>query len=70
MTLSLNGVERTCHPGDVVTIAPGVRHAFYSAGGVIIEELSSTHLQDDSFYTDETINANRDRKTLLSYWMD
>ena len=39
-------------------------------GGVIIEELSSTHLQDDSFYTDETINANRDRKTLLSYWMD
>ena len=54
----------------MVTIEPGVRHAFYSAGGVIIEELSSTHLSDDSFYTDEAINANRDRKTLLSYWMD
>lgn len=70
MTLSLDGEERACHPGDVVTIDPGVRHAFYSAGGVIIEELSSTHISDDSFYTDEAINANRDRKTLLSYWMD
>lgn len=70
MTLTLNGEECPCRPGDVVTIEPGVRHAFYSAGGVIIEELSSTHLSDDSFYTDEAINANRDRKTLLSYWMD
>lgn len=70
MTLSLNGVERPCRPGDVVTIEPGVRHAFFSAGGVIIEELSSTHISDDSFYTDESINANRNRKTLLSYWMD
>ena len=42
----------------------------FDANGVIIEELSSTHLRDDSFYTDEAINANRDRKTLLSYWMD
>ncbi len=70
MILKLNGVERLCRPGDVVTVEPGVRHAFYSAGGVIIEELSSTHYSKDSFYTDEAINANRDRKTLLSYWMD
>jgi len=70
LTLRLNGVERLCRPGDVVTIEPGVRHAFHSAGGAIIEELSSTHFQNDSFYTDEAINANRDRKTLLSYWMD
>jgi len=70
MTLCLDGVERSCRPGDVVTIEPGVRHAFRSAGGVIVEELSSTHFSNDSFYTDEAINANRDRKTLLSYWMD
>ncbi len=70
MTLSLDGVERTCRPGDVVTIEPGVRHAFSSTQGVIVEELSSTHFSNDSFYTDEAINANRDRKTLLSYWMD
>ncbi|MBF8673911.1 N-acetylneuraminate synthase family protein [Pseudomonas fulva] len=70
LTLQLDGVGRICRPGDVVTVEPGVRHAFHSQEGAIIEELSSTHLSDDSFYTDETINANRDRKTLLSYWMD
>lgn len=70
LVLTLDGVERLCHPGDVVTVEPGVRHAFHSEGGAIIEELSSTHYANDSFYTDEAINANRDRKTLLSYWMD
>lgn len=70
LTLSLDGVESVCRPGDVVTVEPGVRHAFSSEGGAIIEELSSTHYTNDSFYTDEAINANRDRKTLLSYWMD
>ena len=70
MVLAFDGQERPCRPGDVVTIEPGVRHAFHSAGGVIIEELSSTHFSNDSFYTDETITANPNRKTLLSYWMD
>ena len=70
LTLELDGVTRVCRPGDVVTVEPGVRHAFHSQEGAIIEELSSTHFSNDSFYTDEAINANRDRKTLLSYWMD
>ncbi len=70
LVLRLDGVERVCRPGDVVTVEPGVRHAFRSESGAIIEELSSTHFRNDSFYTDEAINANRDRKTLLSYWMD
>jgi len=70
LTLQLDGVSRACRPGDVVTVEPGVRHAFHSQEGAIIEELSSTHFSNDSFYTDEAINANRDRKTLLSYWMD
>ena len=70
LTLSLDGVDRVCRPGDVVTVEPEVRHAFSSAQGAIIEELSSTHFSNDSFYTDETINQRVDRKTLLSYWMD
>lgn len=37
--------------------------------GAIIEELSSTHISNDSFYTDDAINTKPDRKTLLSYWM-
>lgn len=70
LLIRLDGEERLCRPGDVVTVEPGIRHAFSSAQGAIIEELSSTHYPNDSFYTDEAINANRDRKTLLSYWMD
>jgi len=67
--LFLNGDKRVCRPGDVVNIEPGVQHAFVSPTGSIIEEISSTHYKDDSFYTDESIMRNTNRKTLLTYWM-
>jgi sialic acid synthase SpsE/D-lyxose ketol-isomerase len=67
--LVLNGTARTCRPGDVVNIEPGVRHAFHTITGSVIEEISSTHFKDDSFYTDEAIQQNENRKTLLTYWM-
>jgi sialic acid synthase SpsE/mannose-6-phosphate isomerase-like protein (cupin superfamily) len=67
--LQLDGQTRVCRPGDVVTVEPGVRHAFVSPTGCVIEEISSTHFVNDSFYTDELINQNKDRKTLLTYWM-
>jgi sialic acid synthase SpsE/mannose-6-phosphate isomerase-like protein (cupin superfamily) len=67
--LFLNGEKRVCRAGDVVNIEPGVRHAFVSPTGSIIEEISSTHYKDDSFYTDESIMRNTNRKTLLTYWM-
>lgn len=69
LILTLDGVERTCNVGDVVTVAPGVRHAFTSDAGAVIEELSSTHYKDDSYYTDESITKRKSRKTLLTYWM-
>lgn len=70
ISLELNGVPRICRPGDVITIEPGVRHAFTSEQGAVIEEISTTHDKDDSFYTDTTIMANKQRKSLLTYWMD
>lgn len=70
LQLELDGTKTVCAPGDVVTVDPGVKHAFYSQQGAVIEEISSTHYRDDSFYTDPAINANPNRKTLLSYWMD
>lgn len=69
LKLVLDGEEQVCGVGDVVTVAPGVRHAFSSETGAVIEELSTTHFVDDSFYTDEAINQNPNRKTLLTYWM-
>jgi len=68
--MEFDGVPQTCNPGDVVTVDPGVRHAFSSSEGAIIEEISSTHLQNDSFYTDPAISENRNRKTLISFWME
>lgn len=70
ITLELDGVPRVCRPGDVVTIEPGVRHAFRSEAGAVIEEISTTHDKNDSYYTDTAIMENKQRKSLLTYWMD
>ncbi|MEY4593284.1 MAG: hypothetical protein RIR18_2179 [Pseudomonadota bacterium] len=67
--LRLNGELKICKPGEVITVEPNVRHSFSSPTGAVMEEISSTHFMDDSFYTDESINQNPDRKTLLTYWM-
>jgi sialic acid synthase SpsE/D-lyxose ketol-isomerase len=69
VNLYLNGVKRECQPGDVIVVEPGVRHAFDTESGCVIEEISSTHFKDDSYYTDPNISQNKNRKTLLTYWM-
>ena len=43
--MQLNGEERVCLPGDVINIEAGVRHAFSSPNGSVIEEISSTHFK-------------------------
>jgi mannose-6-phosphate isomerase-like protein (cupin superfamily) len=68
--LTLNGKTEIYQPGDVIVVEPTVRHQFVSPTGCVIEEISSTHFKNDSFYTDESINQNPHRKTLLTYWMD
>jgi sialic acid synthase SpsE/mannose-6-phosphate isomerase-like protein (cupin superfamily) len=70
VTMTLDGELAEFHQGDVVVIEPGRRHAFTSRNGAVIEEISSTHFGDDSYYTDPVVSANRDRKTLLTHWME
>jgi sialic acid synthase SpsE/mannose-6-phosphate isomerase-like protein (cupin superfamily) len=67
--IDLDGKVQICRPGDIVTIEPETRHAFVSQDGAVIEEISSTHFLDDSFYTDERIAENKQRKTVLTHWM-
>jgi sialic acid synthase SpsE/quercetin dioxygenase-like cupin family protein len=69
MRIRLDGVEQAVSAGDSVLVEPGVRHSFSTETGVIFEEISSTHIAQDSFYTDETITANPARKTYVTYWM-
>jgi len=70
MTLWLDGVEQQARPGDVITVQRGVKHKFHTESGVVFEEISSTHHNDDSFYTDPAIQRNKHRKTWLAYWME
>jgi sialic acid synthase SpsE/mannose-6-phosphate isomerase-like protein (cupin superfamily) len=66
--IRLDGEEKEMKPGDVYVIQPGTRHYFSSKEGVVLEEISSTHYLDDSYYTDEAIHQNKNRKTFLTHW--
>ena len=67
--LYLNGELQVLGVGDAVTIKPEVRHSFTTNNGCVIEEISSTHYKDDSYYTDKKISQNKNRKTFLKYWL-
>ena len=67
--LYLDGDCLNLRSGDVQTINQFVRHRFFSKSGCVIEEISSTHDGLDSIYTDEKINTNESRKTLVNFWI-
>lgn len=69
LDLTLDDNERVLNAGDIVTIERGVRHAFGSRSGAIIEEISTTHFGQDSFYLDPAITNNPKRKTFVTHWM-
>jgi len=66
--VKLDGVESYANPGDVITVEREVRHEFWSKAGAVIEEVSSTHFREDSYYTDPAITQNTNRKTQLTYF--
>jgi N-acetylneuraminate synthase len=70
MQLQLGDELKTIRAGDMVTVERGMQHAFSSEQGVIFEELSTTHYNDDSFYQDSSINQNSRRKTNLIFRSD
>jgi sialic acid synthase SpsE/mannose-6-phosphate isomerase-like protein (cupin superfamily) len=70
VNLDVNGQQREVSAGDIAIIERGARHTFSSNTGAVIEEISSTHYSDDSYYTDPQIGLNKNRKTLLTYWVE
>lgn len=66
----LNGKKKVLYPGDVLVVQRGVKHRFWTDEGVIFEEVSSTHYNDDSFYEDPEISKKErhERKTVLENW--
>jgi sialic acid synthase SpsE/mannose-6-phosphate isomerase-like protein (cupin superfamily) len=68
--VELDGEQSTHKSNDVITIPHGVRHSFWTKNGAVIEEVSSSYSQGDSFYTDPAIDANNNRKTFVTYWLE
>jgi D-lyxose ketol-isomerase len=57
-------------PGDTCLVLPGVWHSFWTPTGCVIEEVSTTHFNNDSVYKDHAINQleRHQRKTKVNHW--
>ena len=64
----LDGNDVHVKSGSVVTIEPGVKHEILSHDGLIIEEISTSHISDDSYYSDPSILGSDSRKSFLKHW--
>ena len=69
ITFNLDGKPMECEAGDIAVVERGVSHSFISNGGCVFEEVSTTHIPGDSYYDDENILKNKNRKTSLTYWI-
>ena len=70
LILNLEGKEKLLKQGDMQTIESNMNHSFLSDNGCIFEEISTTHYPNDSFYRDEKIINNKNRKTYMTFWID
>lgn len=68
VNLVLDGKKHDLELGDTVTIEKNIIHSFKSTKGCVIEEISNTHFTDDSYYVDDAINKNENRKTIINYY--
>ena len=68
--LDIDGQERRMVPGDSAVVLPGAWHKFRTDKGCVVEEISTTHKNDDSIYKDPAINrmAREERKTVVKHW--
>jgi len=66
----LDGKISKLTPGDIFLVKPNQWHKFHTLDGAIIEEVSTTHHDEDSFYEDESIARipREKRKTTIANW--
>ena len=70
MVIKIDDHERLLKPGDTCLVLPGVWHSFSTDTGAIVEEVSTTHYNDDSVYRDKKIQSMKrdERKTTVDHW--
>jgi sialic acid synthase SpsE/quercetin dioxygenase-like cupin family protein len=70
VVFGLGNTETTeLSPGELLTIERNRPHSFSTKTGAILEEISSNHDASDSIYTDDAINQNKKRKTIVTHWI-
>lgn len=70
MDVMIGKETRLLKAGDMLTVERRANHNFSSKEGVVFEEVSTTNYKDDSFYEDEKIANNKDRKTEMTFRSD
>lgn len=70
LDVRLDGELTKLKKNDILAIPVCKRHELFTQKGTIIEEISSVYEPSDSYYTDKAINANTQRKTLVSHWFE
>ena len=70
LEIDLDGSRTKMNPGDTFLVQPHQWHKFHTLDGAVIEEVSTTHYNDDSFYEDEKITRmpREKRKTQIPNW--
>ncbi len=69
LEMNVENRHRTLYPGDIQLVQQGVWHEFWSENGVILEEVSTRHYPNDSYYEDKSINEKGEsRKTIVNQW--
>jgi D-lyxose ketol-isomerase len=70
LSLILDGVERNYAEGDIIVVERDKKHSFASSSGAVLEEISTTHYKNDSFYDDDKIAETSQRKTYMTFHAD
>ena len=65
LDVKLDNKTHILEPGDILHIPVLSKHSFSTKDGAVFEEISTTHHTDDSFYTDDKINLNTERKSFI-----
>ncbi|MDC1047411.1 N-acetylneuraminate synthase family protein [Alphaproteobacteria bacterium] len=68
--INIEGVEKIYIPGDKILVLPGTWHSFRTKIGTVVEEVSTTHFNNDTIYKDPKINKlkREERKTVVKQW--
>jgi sialic acid synthase SpsE/mannose-6-phosphate isomerase-like protein (cupin superfamily) len=68
LKLTVDNKDYNLSRGSIYVIERGSVHEMTTENGCIIEELSTTHIPDDSYSLDNDINNNKNRKFIVNYW--